>query len=427
MIATIREILRFLGEPTVTLFGILLAYFWIVWGIKFICSRFYRPVRNEFTALVSVIIPTYHEDEKVLEEVINRVLQYPAEKVPEVLIITDQREENVAQTLQLRYTNEPRIRVISASPGKRAAIDIGIRSASNEILVVIESDTFVNEQTISELIKPFADTRVGGVVGDQRIYKPYDILVNFFNTLAEGIKYAITIPALSVFGKVTVLGGRCVAYRKSAVLPLLPDLVNEKFLGPPNFQKRQCISGDDGRITSLLLQAGWRTHYQSTAVVYTVSPPTWSELARQRLRWHRNSCRRTSRALLRDKLWAWRQPVVALQMLSTWTGTLMMCLVVYVVVNSMISTSWFWFGTTWEGTFARIGVLVGGITLTRVIRIHPILRYHSTRKWIYFPLFPWYLIAMWGIRLYAIATMNKQGWVTRQTNGGGGFNSNRTR
>jgi cellulose synthase/poly-beta-1,6-N-acetylglucosamine synthase-like glycosyltransferase len=285
------------------------------------------------------------------------------------------------------------------------------------MVVVIESDTFVDNQTITELIKPFADNRIGGVVGDQRIYKPYDSLVNFFNTLAEGIKYAITIPALSVFGKVTVLGGRCVAYRKSAVLPLLPNLVNEKFL------KRRCISGDDGRLTSLLLQTNWRTLYQSTAVVYTVSPPTWYELARQRLRWTRNSCRRTSRALLWDKLWAWRKPVVTLQMLSTWTGTLAMCLMVYAVVNSIVSTSWFWFGTTLEGSLVRIGVLIGGIALTRVIRINPILRYHSTRKWIYFLLFPWYLIAMWGVRLYAIVTMNKQGWITRQDNGAGGFNN----
>lgn len=415
MFSAVREILRFLSNPTVTLFLIFLVYFWTVWGLKFIFSRFYRPAKNKFSAPMSIIVPTYHESRDVLTKALEKILRYPKEVVAEVIIVTDQREGAVAEYLKIAYAGESRVKVVSSPPGKRSAVALGVTTAECAYVSVIESDTFVDDQTLIELIKPLADERVGGVVGDQRIYKPYDSLVNFFNTLAEGIKYAITVPALSVFGDVTVLGGRCVAFRKSAVLPLMEGLVGEKFLG------KQCISGDDGRLTSLLLEAGWRTVYQSTAIVYTVSPPIWRELGLQRLRWARNSCRRTLRGLLGDGFWVWKKPVVALQMLSVWGGTFMMFVVLYTLIISIWSTSWFWFGTTPEGIIQRVVVLIIGMTITRMIRIHPILGRYPVGKWVWIPLFPWYLCALWVVRLYAIVTMNKQGWITRQDSGAGGF------
>lgn len=416
MISTIREIIRFLTENSINIWTIILVYFWLVWSTKLICSKFYRPIQSNFVAPVSVIITTYHEDRDILMETINRVLQYPKDIVADVIIVTDYREPDVTKDLHIKYVDESRLRVIPSPPGKRNAVDIGIRSTTNEIIVLVDSDTFLNKEAIYELIKPFSNKDIGGVVSDQRIYNPYASLVNFFNTLAEAIKYKITIPALSIFGSVTVLAGRCVAYRKSAVIDSLPDLVNEKFLG------KRCVSGDDGRLTSLILKDGWRTVYQSTAIVYTVSPPTWSTLVRQRLRWNRNTSRRTIRALFCfDGIWVWKRPVACLQMLSTWTGSLMMGIVIYAVLEGIISRSWFWFGMTWQDIALRLGVFFVGMTLTRLVRIYPVIRHHNTRKWIWFPLFPFYLIFMWIVRIYAILTMNRQGWITRKTSGAGGF------
>lgn len=416
MISTIREILRYINEGGVNIWLIALVYFWSIWFVKIVCSRLYKPVQKDFFAPMSVIVPTYHEDKDILSESVERILKYSKEIVTEVIVVTDQREKDVAQFLITRYADEQRLHVIVSPPGKREAVDAGVRFATNEIVSVIESDTFVDEKTLYELIKPFNDPKVGGTVGDQRIYRPYDSLVNFFNTLVESTKYNITIPALSLFGCVTVLGGRCVAYRKSVILPLLPDLINEKFLG------KKCISGDDGRLTSLMLKAGCRCVYQSTAIAYTVSPPSWYVLMRQRLRWHRNTSRRTIRALTCwDGVWAWKRPVIALQMIFVWTNTIMMTLIIYALIMSIKSGNWFWFGRTYFDIFARIALLLLGITLTRIIRVYPILKYHNTRKWSYFPLFPWYLTMMWLVRLYAIFTMNKQGWITRSASGAGGF------
>jgi len=403
-----------LGAPF-NLFLVVVTYFWIVWGVKFVISRFYKPIREEFVpSPISVIIPTYHEEEKVLFEAIRRVLQYPPRTVSELLIVVDEREAHIAERIRNTW-RDSRLNAIVAPRGKRPAIEKGIRAARNEVVVIVESDTFVDERTILELVKPFADKRVGGVVGDQRVYRPHESLANLMNALAEGVKYKLTIPALSVFGQVPVLGGRCVAYRKKAVEPLLPDLINERFLG------KRCIAGDDGRLTSLLLRAGWRALYQSTAVSYTLSPPTWAKLVQQKLRWFRNSCRRTLRALFWDGCWVWRKPAALLQMLSTWTNTFMMALLIFCVAMSIYHAHWFWFGTTYGGILARAGLVALGISLTRLVRVSPALRDHPVSKWAYVPIFSFYLIGMWLVRLYAILTMNKQGWITRKVSGPGGF------
>ncbi len=417
MISAIREVLRFLNTYTINIWTVILVYFWSVWSVKIICSLFYRPITSNFTAPVSIIITAYHEDKDILTETINRALQYPKDIVPEVIVVTDHREPNVTIDLQAKYANESRIRIVAVSPGKREAVGTGILLATNEIVVLIDSDTFLDEKTIYELIKPFDNKYIGGVVSDQRIRNPHVSLVNFFNALAESIKFNITIPALSVFGCVTVLAGRCAAYRKTAVINLLPDLIDEKFLG------KKCISGDDGRLTSLVLRAGWKTVYQSTAIVYTVSPPTWYGLVRQRLRWNRNTSRRTIRALFCfDGFWIWKRPAAFLQMLFIWTGSIMMGVTIYAIIGSIRSTSWFWFGTEWQDLILRFGIFFIGITFTRLIRIYPIIRQHyNTRKWLWFPLFPFYLMFMWAVRIYAILTMNKQGWITRKESGAGGF------
>jgi hyaluronan synthase len=415
LIATLLEFFRFLFGGQLTLFLIIVGYFWGVWSLKLVLSRSYKPVKNGYSSPVTVLVPTYNEDTDILHKSLNKIKSYPDNVVSEIIVITDTREPDLVSDILSNFAEDARFKVLSSDPGKRPALALGIASSKEDIIVVIESDTFVNNQTIPELIKPFEDPDVGGVVADQRIYKPYTNIASFFNMVSERIKYLITVPMLSIFNQVTVLGGRCVAYRKKAVLPLLSDMLDEKFI------RTQCISGDDGRFTSLLLENGWKTKYQSTSYVETVSPSTIRGLLKQRLRWFRNSARRTSRALTWDGLWVWKKGAALLQMLSTWVNTVMMLLMLYVFVNSILSLNWFWFGTTWFDIILRIGILSLGLVLTRFVKILFPIRGGKKRKWLWLILLPWFLFTMFWVKIYSLVTMNKQGWLSRKHNGPGGF------
>lgn len=417
---------------TSSIYFALFVYFWAIWITKFILSYIiYHPVVGWCgNKKVSVIVPTYKEMNETLKESVDRVLHESNSLVNEVIIVTDQREPLVKQWCDENWAEDFRVRTIVAPIGKRNAVRLGIEESTEELLVIIESDTFTEESAIDELVKPLAkDEKIGGVVGDQLIYKPLDNSINFFNNLIEVIKYRFTIPALSVFGNVTVLGGRCVAFRKKAIYPLMDSLLNEKFLGLP------CVSGDDGRVSSLLLCTGWKCVYQRTAVFLTISPPTLKVFMKQRLRWARNSCRRTIRAILcirekdlekkniaHSRFWAYKNPAALFQILTVWANTFVMTAVVGITIYSLITGSWFWIGT--GGIDITIRVLVFlfiGMALRRLIRIFPACSTTPLRYAPWLLLMPWYLLLMWVVRIYSIFTMNKQGWITRQGSGAGGF------
>lgn len=415
-----------------SIYVILLCYFWGLWAIKFLLSYLvYSPV-IEWAGDhgVSVIVPTYKEDKDTLKKSVDRILHKSNSTVKEVIIVTDIREVNtIAKWCKEEWKDETRVRVVTSEIGKRKAVRLGIESAEEEILVIIESDTFAEPGSIDELIKPIAlDETVGGSVGDQLIYDHTANSISYFNHLVELIKYRFTIPALSVFKSVTVLGGRCVAFRKCAIAPLMNALENETFLG------RKCVSGDDGRVTSLLLATGWNCVYQRTAVFLTISPPTLNIFMKQRMRWARNSCRRTIRAIFMipekdldvpySRFWAYKRPAALLQVLTVWINTVVMTAVVGLTLYSLITGKWFWTGKGGvEVTIRIVLLLFVGMAIRRLVRIFPAVKATPCRYCGWLLLFPWYLLLMWGVRMYSIATMNKQGWVTRVGTGAGGFGS----
>ena len=418
MFSALFELLRTAQSPSLNLYLVVVGYFWLVWSIKIAYLLFYRPDDNDFRAPVSVVMPTYNEDRGVLAQAIGLVLGRPADEVAEIVIVIDYREPGIREWLESTLPADPRVQVVETQvAGKRNSLALGIRTATREIVVSVESDVFINEATIPEIVKPFADPQVGGVVGDQRIYQATSNALYWVNSIAESVKYNIGYPAMSAVGQVTVLSGRCVAYRREAVLPLLPGLTGEVFLG------RLCFSGDDGRMTSLLLERGWKTKYQKSSVIETISPPTWRDLIRQQMRWFRNTGRRTLRALFWDRLWVWRKcPMAAWQMVTTWTGAMMIGVLLFAVGRSIVTRSWFWFGTDWQGVALRIALLVIGITITRFIRSLPALESFPVRGRLWIVILPWYGFVLWVVKLYAFATMNRQGWVTRETGlGAGGF------
>lgn len=420
MIALVVEIVRevFFKNNYVTLYLLIAFYFWYVWLVKWGYSLTYKPVKEGHSDPVSVVIPVYHEDMDFLYGAISGVVVQSASIVGEIIIVTDVREPELKKWVQGEFDDD-RIKVIeNQRPGKRHSLRLGIETATLPIVVSVESDVFINSDSIAELVKPFVDDDIGGVVGDQEVYDPSRSIWTWFDYIAEKIKYSLIYPALGSRNMVTVLSGRTVAYRRSAVMPLLDGLTNERFLW------KHCLAGDDGRLTSLLLSAGWETAYQSTSIIKTVSPPTLGSLFGQKRRWFRNSARRTLRAIFGfgEGFWVYRRPLVLWHMLLTWTNSIMMVAMFIALYRSIASGYFFWWGTESWAIVLRWSMLALGLPITRTLRSLPGLRKISL-DWRMFLLllYPWYLLGLWLVRQTAIVTMNRQGWVTRSTNGAGGF------
>src|SRR5207302_1710576 len=218
-------------------------------------SRFYRPVPLGYRTPTSVVVPAYREDPDILDRCLRSWL---AENPTEVIVVPDL--EDVEVIARLREVQNPRLRVLPfAHDGKRSALSHGCRAAGSEVVVLADSDTEWIPGLLAAVEAPFADPKVGGVGTRQNVYQPKTSVWRRIANWMIDVRYIDYVPSQGRSGAVACLSGRTAAYRRSALMPVLGHMEHEFFLG------RQCISGDDGRLTWLILAAGYQTVHQSTA------------------------------------------------------------------------------------------------------------------------------------------------------------------
>ena len=127
---------------------------------------------------------------------------------------------------------------------------------------------------------------------------------------------------------VSCLSGRTAVYRRHLLLTIEDDFMHETFWGVP------CLSGDDKRLTTLILERGYLTYMQRSAEVWSTFPTTWKIFFKQRLRWARNTWRSDLRAL--GNRWVYRHPFLAFTMMdkaiSSFTLLLGPAFLVYAIV-----------------------------------------------------------------------------------------------
>jgi cellulose synthase/poly-beta-1,6-N-acetylglucosamine synthase-like glycosyltransferase len=380
--------------------GFVGAISWSVWLVRFTLSRLYRPVPDGYTTTTSVVIPSYREDPDILEECLDTWL---AENPTEVIVVPDLKDTEVIERLDARAATEPRLKVLPFDHrGKRSALGLGIRRAACDILVLADSDTRWVPGLLAHVLAPFADPKVGGVGTRQNAYLPRTSAWRRVADWMIDVRYLDYVRAQSRPGGVACLSGRTAAYRRAAVVPVLENLEDEFFLG------RRCVAGDDGRLTWLVLASGYKTVYQANARALSMFPDKGRAFFKQRLRWSRNSYRTYFTAIWKG--WLWRQPFITqlsvLQILLTpvTMGFAMTYLVAWVLHPQRYVA------------FIAVGWLLVGRGLRGVSH----LRQRPSDIWLLPLVAILTIIIALPVKAYAFVTMNKHGWLTRNTNQLGG-------
>jgi hyaluronan synthase len=364
---------------------------WSVWFIRrYLSHHHYREVVNNFRCSTSLVVPVYREDPDVLERCLRTWL---AEAPDEIILVVDDHDALLLD--RLRELQLPTVRIVAwRHAGKRDALGAGVRVATGEVVVFCDSDTSWRPGLLTAIQMPFVDVRVGGVGSRQRVHLPDSDLRRRVAHWMLNTRYLDYVPAMSRGGGVACLSGRTAAYRRSAILPVMPALEREMFLG------RQCVAGDDGRLTWLVLAAGYRTVHQASAQADSMFPDSWRAFAQQRVRWSRNSYRCYLTALAQG--WLWRQPLITqvtvLQVLLT--PVTMGAAIFYLLQGALAGWQILLLGTSW----AVVGRAIRGISHLR----------ENPREIVLAPLMALVVaIVALPIKLLALLTMNRQGWLTR--------------
>jgi cellulose synthase/poly-beta-1,6-N-acetylglucosamine synthase-like glycosyltransferase len=284
-ILQIRHLIE--GHPELYLFTVYSACIWILWVIKVLVSRRYRPFTGTYTGTTSVVVPVVDEPLDLFRDVIERMVE---QKPGEIIVVINGAENPALQAVCEEYA--PLVRwVHTPIPGKRNAVMIGTNMSTGDITVLVDSDTVWMPNALDELVKPFADSRVGGVTTRQRILEPERSWITRWADWLENSRSLYSMPAQSVMGQVGCLPGRTIAFRRSILMTVMDKFMTERFMGV--FLE----VSDDRTLTNLTLKEGYRTVYQHTSLVYTDAPLQVKKLFKQQLRWARGSQYNTLRML----------------------------------------------------------------------------------------------------------------------------------
>jgi hyaluronan synthase len=273
-------------DVALRLFTVFCSLVWGLWVLKVALSRRYRPVLAPYQCSTTVIVPVVDEPVDLFRQVLGRVVAQGPDQV--VVVINGPRnlalEDVVAEfsSIECEWT---------FVAGKRNAVRVGVERAVGDVVVLLDSDTLWTAGTLSELVKPFVDPRVGGVTTAQRILDYRRSVITRWADWLENSRAKYSMPAQSVLGSVGCLPGRTIAFRRDVLERAMRAFLTERFLGV--FLE----VSDDRTLTNLALKQGYRTVFQSTSLVYTDAPLSWRKLSKQQLRWARGSQYNTLRMM----------------------------------------------------------------------------------------------------------------------------------
>ncbi|HHX62620.1 MAG TPA: glycosyltransferase family 2 protein [Epulopiscium sp.] len=275
-------------------------YLYSIIAATFLLSRYFfgmlyrpMPINIKFTPGVTIIIPCFNEEEwidRTIKSCMNQ--DYPIDQL-EVIVVDDASNDRSVEIIQdtvakihgeaERYHTKKRLRYVvqEENAGKREALARGSKMAKHDLIVFVDSDSFLDPFAIRNLVQPFQDPKMGGVSGRTDVANTYTNVLTKMQSVRYYIAFRIMKAAEAYFDAVTCLSGPLSCYRKDLVLKHMDAWLNQQFLG------QKATFGDDRSLTNFVLRSH-RTSYQDTATCATIVPNTYNIFLKQQMRWKRS-------------------------------------------------------------------------------------------------------------------------------------------
>lgn len=359
-------------------------------------SLFYRvPSDRGVLPSASIVIAVKNEEAHIAETV-ERCFRsrYPARQL-DVIVVDDGSTDQTWARLSDLVSRYPRLRIFkfTVNLGKRHAMALGAKQARGEILVYVDSDSFVDPEGVYRIVQDFADPRVGAVAGHVQVIIEPDNLISKMESVRYFISHRVMKAAESLFGCVTCCSGAFSAYRRSAVLDVLPRWLNQTFLGA------KATFGDDRSLTNFIL----RTHqvvFCETARCQTYVPDNWRKYFRQQLRWKKSWSRET---LIASGIMYRKHPIAAL---SYYVGVVLTLFAPIMVIRNMVVMPLVYSMSCLP--------YVAGLALIYLFFCCVYLYFTRSRYWYYGLTFAaLYVSVLCWQNYYAMATVSRTHWGTR--------------
>lgn len=292
LLLRVESVLYFKFNKFFYLYSIIAAVFLLS---RYIFGAFYKEedVDIDFTPGVTIIIPCFNEQEWIQRTILSCVNQdYPIDNL-EIIVVDDCSADNsvekIKEIVDILHNEDERFKtklrisyvVQETNQGKRVALAKGVLLAKNELVVFVDSDSFLDPFAIRNLVQPFKDSKMGGVSGRTDVANTYTNTLTKMQSVRYYIAFRIMKAAEAYFDSVTCLSGPLSCYKKSIVIEHMDEWLNQKFLG------QKATFGDDRSMTNFVLR-NHRTSYQDSAICQTIVPNKYKIFLKQQMRWKRS-------------------------------------------------------------------------------------------------------------------------------------------
>lgn len=279
----------FLHLYTILTSGFLLSRFMIAYFYNDDHSKVYS---DELYPSVSFVIACKNEEDSI-GKTIDACLrsEYPG-KMNCIAVNDGSTDKTYEEMLKCKEKWGDKLKVISfvQNRGKREGMAEGILSSDGEIIIFVDSDSFVDKDAVKIIVEHFIENKdIGAVSGNSHVENKDTNALTKMQSARYGVSYEVFKASESVFGTVTCCPGCFSAYRKEAVLEVLDQWRYQKFLGT------RSTFGDDRSLTNFIMR-NWKVIYCRTARATTIVPEHYAKFFKQQLRWKKSWIREGTNA-----------------------------------------------------------------------------------------------------------------------------------
>jgi hyaluronan synthase len=382
-----------------------LAFTELIW--RSVLVFMYKPVQgceDELLPGCTVIVPAFNEGKHVFVTLQSLAASdYPKDKL-KLIAVDDGSVDDTWEWIQkAKEVLGDRLIVIKQprNKGKRHALYAGFQQSTEEILVTVDSDSTVDADTLRNLVTPFVvDKKVGAIAGNVRVLNMDKGIIPKMLDVAFVFSFDFIRASQSMVKAVMCTPGALSAYRRSVVMNLMQEWLHQTFCGQP------ANIGEDRAMTNLILREGYHVLFQQNSKVYTEVPVNYTNLCKMYLRWARSDVRENI-AMTRFIFKPFRDESMLgarINLIFSWVA------IAKVPIFLMITWGLIILHPITLGVNTMLGVIISS-SLAAIIYAWKFKTFASLWAFIYGFYF---LISLSWIGPYALITLHKAGWLTRQ-------------
>ncbi len=391
--------------------------------------------------LVSIIIPIYNQ-KKLVETVIDSIFNSTYRNI-EVVAVNDGSTDGTDKILDyLKSQKYRQLKVVNkVNEGKRKAVASGFVQSQGQYIILIDSDSIIENNAIAEFVKVFeSDSSIGSAAGHAKVWNSDKNFLTKCQDSWYDYEYNIFKAYESYFGTVTCCSGCLAGYRRDAIENSISIWNKEVSF---NFNdKNETSSGNTVNIENklhknkIMIQLSnyftllcnklminllnyddsedralttcsirkWKSVYISTAFVYTEVPDKLKSYVKQQQRWKKGYLR--ANLFASTFILSKKNPVISLLFYTGFIMAIISPIITPVVLLYNIFVL--------DEIMAPLSLVGGFLAIGFLEGIDYKMRDPDSKNWMYKPLMNLILTFMISWLIYAaIINYRKNVWLTR--------------